>query len=214
MVKYEDWLWTLSYPGDTTITRSLLPLADSLAWRRLWLDKVLVRDSCKTKAKKQKKNDNYPLQGKWIISIKSNHVKSSQILSRKGETLHFFNKPSPWKTTKLQQRQVMKGNTPLGSKGSELLAGLCNIIHLLINKTSHWRQFITKLNINYRKSFKLMLELTCCFPWPVLPELNTASLYHCQVHLSVLLITTKKTIKTNIIAHNLSVAVAIQTLSN
>lgn len=53
MVKSESWLWTPSYPGVTTITRSLLPLADNLAWRRLWLDKVLVRDSCKTSKTKQ-----------------------------------------------------------------------------------------------------------------------------------------------------------------
>lgn len=37
-----------SYPGVTTITLSLLPLAVSLAWSRRWLNKVVVRESCKT----------------------------------------------------------------------------------------------------------------------------------------------------------------------
>jgi len=53
----------------------------------------------------------------------------------------------------------------LGSKGSELVTGLCKIIHLSIsNKISHRRKFMTKSNTNYRKSFKGMFLLTCCSP--------------------------------------------------
>ena len=43
------------YPGVTTITRSRLPLAESLACRRRWLDKVVVSDSCKTETIKKTK---------------------------------------------------------------------------------------------------------------------------------------------------------------
>lgn len=69
MMKSEQWLWMLPYPGVTTITRSLLPLADNLACRRLWLDKVLVRDSCKTNTKQPHKMTYYPFKGTSLQKI-------------------------------------------------------------------------------------------------------------------------------------------------
>ena len=53
------------------MTRSLLPLADNLAWRRLWLDKVLLRDSCKTNTKQPHHMTYYPLQENELISTEN-----------------------------------------------------------------------------------------------------------------------------------------------
>ena len=99
MVNCEQWLWMLPYPGVTKITRSLLPLADNLACSRLWLDKVLVRDSCKTNTKQPQKIAYYPLQEKQVTKNLSGKF-SKFDLNRKSAIFLFFTKPCHRKVRK------------------------------------------------------------------------------------------------------------------
>ena len=104
IVNCEQWLWMLPYPGVTKITRSLLPLADNLACSRLWLDKVLVSDSCKTNTKQLQKITFYPLQEKQVTKNLSGKFENFPLrffnLNRKSAIFLFFTKPCPRKVKK------------------------------------------------------------------------------------------------------------------